>query len=97
MSDIKYIDGLIFKEPHERAPDYVIAKISIKREQLIAWLQAQPGEWVNAELKRSQNDKLYAAVDEWKPEQRREPQSARQPAQQSRQAPPPADDDDIPF
>src|SRR5207342_3320309 len=42
----KFIDGLIFKAPHENAPDYVIAKISIKRQELIAWLQSQEGEWI---------------------------------------------------
>lgn len=67
-SDNKFIDGLIVKAPHENAPDYVIAKLSIKREALIAWLTAQSGEWINADIKRSQGGKLYAAVDDWKPE-----------------------------
>jgi hypothetical protein len=67
MSDIKYIDGLIVKAPNERAPDYVKAKLSIKRVELIAWLQQQEGDWINADVKVSQNDKWYAAVDTWKP------------------------------
>lgn len=66
-NDTKFIDGLIFKAPHENAPDYVIAKISIKRAELIAWLQSQTGDWINADLKESQQGKLYAAVDDWKP------------------------------
>lgn len=69
MSDIKFVDGLIVKAPHENAPDFVKASISIKREELIAWLQAQEGEWINAQVKESRAGKWYAAVDEWKPSQ----------------------------
>lgn len=67
MSDIKFIDGLIVKAPNERAPDYVKAKLSIKRQELIGWLQQQSGDWVNADIKVSQGGKWYAAVDDWKP------------------------------
>lgn len=67
MSDIQYINGLIVKAPNERAPDYVKAKLSIKRAELIAWLQGQTGEWINADVKVSQGGKWYAAVDTWKP------------------------------
>lgn len=96
-NDTKFIDGLIFKSPNEKAPDYVIAKISIKRAELIAWLQAQTGDWINADLKESQQGKLYAAVDTWKP-------NAGASSSQSapkREAPLTASedfaDDDIPF
>jgi hypothetical protein len=34
----------------------------------MAWLQAQQGDWINADVKVSQGGKWYAAVDEWKPE-----------------------------
>jgi hypothetical protein len=105
MSDVKFINGLIVKAPNENAPDYVICKLSIKRQDLIAWLQQQDGEWINAEVKESQGGKLYAAVDEWKPnqgggtssrrggqEQRERPQRATDNAPKNEFA-----DDDIPF
>ena len=63
----EFINGLIVKAPNDNAPDYVKAKISIKREELIAWLQTKDGEWVNADVKVSQGGKWYAAVDNWKP------------------------------
>jgi len=105
----KFIDGLIFKAPHENAPEYVIAKISIKRQELIAWLQSQTGEWINADLKESQQGKLYAAVDDWKPgggergaarsstPQRQEPAPKREAAPASRDFGDDFADDDIPF
>jgi len=68
-NDTKFINGLIVKAPNERAPEYVRARISIRREELIAWLQSEQGEWINADIKVSQGGKWYAAVDEWKPNQ----------------------------
>lgn len=67
-NDKKFIDGLIVKAPNERAPDYVKAKLSIKRVELAAWLLEQTGDWINADVKVSQSGKWYAAVDDWKPE-----------------------------
>ena len=61
------MNGLIVKAPNDNAPEYVKAKLSIKREELIAWLQSQTGDWINADVKVSQSGKWYAAVDNWKP------------------------------
>ena len=67
MSDIEFISGLSFKAPNDNAPEYVKAKGSIKRADLIAWLGTKEGEWVNFDLKVSNGGKWYAAVDNWKP------------------------------
>ena len=94
MSDIKFVDGLIVKAPRDGAPDFVKGSISIKREELIAWLTKEQGEWINLDIKESQAGKWYAAVNEWKPANQ---QSANQ-ASQNRQAPDEEGfDDDIPF
>ncbi len=100
MSDVKFIGGLSFKAKNANAPDYVICKGSIKREDLIAWLQSEQGEWINFDVKESKGGKIYAAVDTWKPNGGG---SARQGGQQQRQRPQqqaPVDDfdsDSIPF
>lgn len=90
MSDNEFINGLIVKAPNDNAPEYVKAKVSIKREELIAWLQTKDSEWVNADIKVSQTGKWYVSVDNWKPNgQRQEPSK---PAQAK-----PANFDDSPF
>lgn len=92
MTDAKFIDGMIFKQPHERAPDFVKASLSINIPKLIAWLQAQEGEWVNADMKESRDGKLYVQVNTYK---KGETKSHKPPA-----APPASggfNDDDIPF
>jgi len=99
-NEAKFIDGLIVKAPNERAPEYVKAKLSIKRQELIAWLQSQTGEWINADVKVSQQGKWYAAVDDWKPgekAQRQEPAPKREAAPASRDFGDDFADDDIPF
>ena len=104
MSDNKFIPGLFFKDPHENAPDFVMAKGSIKVRDLIDWLQQQDGEWVNFDLKRSREGKPYAQIDDWKPQNGGGSGGARGGApNRQRPAPvtgPAADDefeDDIPF
>ncbi len=66
-ADAEFVGGLIAKAPNANAPEYVKAKLSIKREELIALLQAREGEWVNADVKVSQGGKWYCQVDAWKP------------------------------
>lgn len=98
MSDIKFIEGLSFKAPHERAPEYVKAKGSIQREKLIAWLTAQTGDWINFDIKVSQGGKWYPAIDDWKPEGQRQEKPAPRSAPKREAAP--ADDfgdAEIPF
>lgn len=105
MSDIEFIDGLIVKEPRDGAPDYVKARLSIKREDLLAWLAARDDEWINADVKESKGGKWYAAVDNWKPEgksdkrkeaPKREERTQRQAPQRSAREDDFVDDD-IPF
>lgn len=102
MADIEFIDGLNAKAPNQGAPEYVKAKLSIKREALIAFLQQREGEWINAEIKESKGGKWYVAVDAWKPNSEKSGQSDR-PARGQESKPAHADasngfvDDEIPF
>ncbi len=108
MSDNKFIDGLLVKPPRDGAPEYIVGKLSLKREELIAWLQQQDGEWISADIKIAQSGKWYAQVDDWKPDRQRggggrQQQAPRQQSQRPQQQPQqqaPVDDfadDDIPF
>lgn len=93
MSDIQFIDGLIVKAPRPGAPDFVKASVSIRREELITWLQAQSGDWVNAQVKESKKGAWYCAVDDWKPDGAKGDKPAKKEApKQAAMA-----DDDIPF
>ena len=93
MSDIKFVDGLMVKAPHEKAPDFVKCGISIKREDLIKWLQAETDEWINLQVKESgKSGKWYAQVDNWRPSQRSDDVQNQSPRGESED-----DFDGIPF
>ncbi len=84
-----FVDGLIAKKPSDNAPDFIKANVSIKRKELIDWLDGRSDDWVNVQIKESKGGKWYAQVDDWKPAE-----SQRSPASS-----PKTDDfdDDIPF
>ena len=95
-NEVQFIPGLIAKAPGDKAPEYVKCKLSIKRAELLAWLESQTDEWINGEVKVSRNGKMYVQRDTWKPNQG-ERQEPRKPAQSKA---PPADDfedDSLPF
>lgn len=93
-TETEFVNGLIVKAPREGAPEYVKASLSIKREELIAWLAGKDGEWINVDVKESQNGKWYAAVNNWKPQQGNT-SSARQPQRVERRDPEPVAADDF--
>ncbi len=67
MSEIEFVSGLRVFAPREGAPDYILANLVIEREELAAWLRTHP-EKVRIDIKRSKTGKLYAAVNNWKPQ-----------------------------
>jgi len=64
----EFVDGLIIKEPRQGAPEFIKGSISIKRQELIAWLSGKQDDWINVDIKVSKGGKWYAQVNSWKPE-----------------------------
>lgn len=85
--EAEFVPGLFVKATPENAPDYVIAKIGLKVADLGPFLREQykaGNEWVNAEIKRSREGKLYAVLDTFKPKKKA---AAEKPAPQERRQP----------
>lgn len=94
MSDIEFVNGLLVKAPHERAPDFVKANISIKVSDLKSWLAGREEEWINIDVKEAKNGKWYAVVSTFKPKEGKE--EAKKPA--PKKAPIVEEDEsDLPF
>ena len=72
MPDIEFPDGLMAKKPHERAPDFVKCNLSVKRLDMIRWLEGKTDEWINLQVLENKSGVYYAKVDSWKREERRE-------------------------
>ena len=71
--DIEFPKGLIVKAPRDNAPEWVIASISIKREELIEWLSSKDGDWINLDVKEAKSGHWYASVNTFKPRQETKP------------------------
>ncbi len=102
-NDIEFADGIYYKDPHPKAPDFIRGTISIQREKFIGWLQQKEGDYVNLDIKESQKGNLYIAVNDFKPTKAEKPQVEDDPAgrqyakEAAQQAPADFPDDDIPF
>lgn len=110
MAEKIFANGLVYKAPRERAPDYVKGSLSFKVEEFVAWLQEHQSAtgWVNVQIKESKGGKLYCELDTWKPGQQNEARNddpePRRAAPAAREEAPtedyPTEDinpDDIPF
>lgn len=95
--EMEFVDGLIVKPPHERAPDFVKATISIKVAELAKWLEGKAGEqWVNLDVKVAKSSgKWYASVSKYKKEEKAT--TERRPVANKTGNPVADMDDDIPF
>ena len=76
MSEIEFINGMIFKPPVKKdgspLPHFIKTKGSIKISELIESLQAYQAttgkEWMNFDVKESKSSgKWYASIDSWEP------------------------------
>lgn len=65
-----FADGFIVKRK-DSAPEFVVASVSIKVEDFGKFVKEhQDNGWLNMDIKRSQQGKLYAELNTWKPDQK---------------------------
>ncbi len=72
--EIVFLDGLLCKIPHEKAPDFVKMDISFKTDDFIKFLEKHRNNngYVNAQIKVGKSGKAYAQLNTWKPEKQKE-------------------------
>ena len=62
----QFAKGIYFRQPSEKAPDFVKGSISIKVAEFRAFLQRFENEdWINLDLKESKNGKCYFELNQW--------------------------------
>lgn len=65
---IDFPKGIRWVTPHEKAPEFVKGKISIKVSEFVDYIQAnQSNDWINFSVKKSKKDTIYLELDTWKP------------------------------
>ena len=57
-----FTDGLVFRMPSEKAPDFILLSMAVKAHKFFQWCQEHQDErgWVNITIKRSQKGTIYA-------------------------------------
>lgn len=62
-----FAEGFYFEKPHEKAPEFVKGKISIKVAEFIPFLEKHKngGGYVNLDLKKAKSGKLYVALNDY--------------------------------
>ena len=66
--EVIFADGMFFKLPHPNSPDFIKGKISFKVKEFIAFLQThEKDNYVNVDMKKSKEGKLYFQLDTWIP------------------------------
>ena len=99
MENKIFAKGLIFKRPHENAPDFIKGKLSINVAEFMQFMNDnQVKGWLNIQLKegraeQGQLGKYYAELDTWQPNKEQVPQDT----QQASQAQPEISVGDVPF
>jgi hypothetical protein len=107
MDDIKFAEGLYFKEPSDNAPDFIKGRLSIQKNKFLEWVgnaEFNESGYINLDIKISKGGKPYIAVNDWKPnQQQQQPQYTTQqqkemdtplPAPQNQE---PLDPESVPF
>lgn len=61
--------GISAFKPNDKAPSFIKANISIKKADLIDWLNSQ-GDTVKLDLKESREGKYYLSVNDFTPTQK---------------------------
>ena len=93
MDSKKFVEGLRVFKPSDKAPDFIIANAVMHRKELIGWLQAQDGEQIKVDLKRSKEGKYYCEVNNYQANGAAPaPQRNRETAPAQRE-----EDDSLPF
>jgi len=73
MSEIVFAQGMFFAKPSEKAPEFVLGKISIKRIEFLEWLDQQTENdkgYVNLDVLMGKSGKPYVKLDNFVPKQR---------------------------
>ena len=65
----EYVDGLFYNFPHENAPEFVLASLSIQRDKFVQWLndkEVSDKGYIKIDVKKSREGKPYCELNTYK-------------------------------
>lgn len=62
-----FIDGMMWQDPHPRAPDFIKGKISVKLNQFFRFAEQHQDSrgFVQIDVKQAKNGNIYLALNEY--------------------------------
>jgi hypothetical protein len=74
MAEKIFADGIRFEKPREGSPEFVKGRLSFKVAEAVAFLQKHETNagWVNLDLKKSKEGKLYLELNAWQPTEKKQ-------------------------
>ena len=69
MADKIFINGMFANKPHQNAPSFVKASVSINADDFIPFLEQNKNRtgYVNIDIKESKGGNYYAELNTWQP------------------------------
>jgi hypothetical protein len=67
-----FADGIIFQDPHEKAPQFIKFELVINPQKFVEFMRANmeyttPKGWMKIVAKESKKGGIYFELDTWKP------------------------------
>jgi hypothetical protein len=96
-----FAEGFSFKR-NEKAPDFVVGRLSIKSDDAVAFIREyEKNGWVNLNIKTARSGNHYVELDTYEPVKDGEtPRAQAKPKETPKEKivlPEPEDDGDLPF
>jgi hypothetical protein len=93
-----FADGFVFKR-NEKAPEFVIGRMSIKVDEAIAFIKAnEKSGWVNLQVKQARSGNYYVELDTFEAKSKDSAVDKYMNAKQQPQQPAKdEEEDDLPF
>jgi len=90
-----FADGFSFKRS-EKAPDFVIGRLSMKVDEAVAFIKThQKGGWVNLNVKQARSGNYYMELDTFEPTGKKPAPAPSTPAPAPKQKP--EEEEELPF
>ena len=100
MSDIVFAKGIYVQERSKNQPDFVLFRLSLKREEVIEWLKTMDDEYVAVDGLMSKQGKPYCVLNTYKRGETKtesKPAPKADPAEKIEYPSEEINPDDIPF
>jgi len=92
-----FAEGFVFKR-NEKAPEFVVGKLSVKVDEAITWLKNNTKNgWVNIDVKKSQKGNFYMELDTWENPNANNTTAKEAVAKKAEVLSDSENDDDLPF